>query len=121
MMTLALRRSSAWITAAVLLVLAGALAGSAQAPAGTSALPAGTLAPSDTQRATARRVGRILEEARFAPEHAPLLRAMAVFTLFSVASAGSFYGELRERAWRLAAHGATLAVLAMALWMYWPR
>src|SRR5258706_11059285 len=65
MMTLALRRSSAWITAAVLLVLAGALAGSAQAPAGTSALPAGTLAPSDTQRATARRVGRILEEAHY--------------------------------------------------------
>jgi carboxyl-terminal processing protease len=65
MMTLALRRSSGWITAAVLLVLAGALAGSAQAPAGTSALPAGTLAPSDTQRATARRVGRILEEAHY--------------------------------------------------------
>ncbi len=65
MMTLALRRSSAWITAAVLLVLAGALAGSAQAPAGTSALPAGTLGPSDTQRATARRVGRILEEAHY--------------------------------------------------------
>lgn len=61
------------------------------------------------------------EEARFAPEHAPLLRAIAVFTLFSAASAGSFYGELRERAWRLAAHGATLAALAMALWMYWPR
>src|SRR5882762_8303509 len=51
------------------------------------------------------------EEARFAPEHAPLLRAIAVFTLFSAASAGSFYGELRERAWRLAAHGATLAAL----------
>src|SRR5438477_177806 len=63
MTTLALRRS--WITAAALLVLALALAGSAQAPAGTSPLPAGTLAPSDTQRATARRVGRILEEAHY--------------------------------------------------------
>src|SRR5256885_6849706 len=60
------------------------------------------------------------DEARFAPEHAPLLRAIAVFTLFSAASAGSFYGELRERSWRLAAHGATLAMLAMAVWMYWP-
>src|SRR5437016_4363558 len=28
------------------------------------------------------------EEARFAPEHAPLLRAIAVFTLFSAAAAG---------------------------------
>jgi len=61
------------------------------------------------------------DEARFAPEHAPLLRAIAVFTLFSAASAGSFYGELRERSWRLAAHGATLAMLAMAVWMYWPK
>src|SRR5947208_833189 len=65
MTTLALRRSSGWITAAALLVLALALAGSAQAPAGTSVLPAGTLAPSDIQRATARRVGRILEEAHY--------------------------------------------------------
>jgi carboxyl-terminal processing protease len=65
MMTVPLRRSSGWITAALLLVLALALAGSAQAPAGTSVLPAGTLAPTDTQRATARKVGRILEEAHY--------------------------------------------------------
>src|SRR5438034_273811 len=65
MMTLPLRRSSGWITAAVLLVLALALAGSVQAPAGTSVLPAGTLAPTDIQRATARRIGRILEEAHY--------------------------------------------------------
>src|ERR1700704_5075105 len=65
MMTVPLRRSSGWITAALLLVLALALAGSAQAPAGTSVLPPGTLAPTDTQRATARKVGRILEEAHY--------------------------------------------------------
>src|SRR5258706_3885023 len=65
MMTLLLRRSSGWIPAAVLLVLALALAGSVQAPAGTSVLPAGTVAPTDTQRSTARRVGRILEEAHY--------------------------------------------------------
>jgi carboxyl-terminal processing protease len=47
------------------LVFALALAGSAQAPAGTSALPPGTLGPTDTQRATARKVGRILEEAHY--------------------------------------------------------
>jgi carboxyl-terminal processing protease len=65
MMTVPLRRSSGWITGALLLILALALAGSAQAPAGTSILPAGTLAPTDTQRATARKVGRILEEAHY--------------------------------------------------------
>jgi hypothetical protein len=61
------------------------------------------------------------DEARFAPEHAPLLRAVAVFTLFSATSAGSFYGELRGRSWRPAAHGATLVMLAVAVWMYWPK
>src|SRR5260370_11247719 len=65
MMPLPWRRSAGWITAALLLVLALALAGSAQAPAGTSVLRAGTLAPTDTQRATARKVGRILEEATY--------------------------------------------------------
>jgi hypothetical protein len=61
------------------------------------------------------------EEARFAPEHAALMRAIAVFTLFSAASAWSFYGELRERPWRGAAHGATVLVLGVAVWMYWPK
>jgi carboxyl-terminal processing protease len=65
-MTLPLRRSSGWITAAALAVLALALAGSAQAPASTSTLlPPGAIAPSDSQRATARRIGRILEEAHY--------------------------------------------------------
>ncbi len=69
-MSLILRRSSGWLTAAALLVLALALAGSTPAPAGTSILPPGTLAPTDTQRATARKVGRILEEAHYS--HAAL-------------------------------------------------
>jgi len=60
------------------------------------------------------------QEQRFAPEHAHLVRAIAVFTLFSIVSGASFYGELRERRWRLAAHGATLAVLALVVWLYWP-
>src|SRR5439155_21897292 len=59
------RRASGRIPAAVLLVLHPAPAGSVQAPAGTSVLPAGTLAPTDIQRATARRIGRILEEAHY--------------------------------------------------------
>jgi hypothetical protein len=60
------------------------------------------------------------EEQRFAPEHAHLVRAIAVFTIFSAVSGASFYGELRERRWRGAAHAATLAVLALAVWLYWP-
>ena len=65
-MPLLLRRSSGWITAAVLAVLVLALAGSVQAPASTTTLlPPGAIAPTDHQRATARRVGRILEEAHY--------------------------------------------------------
>jgi hypothetical protein len=59
-------------------------------------------------------------EAQFAPEHGPLLRAVAVFTLFAAAAAISFYGEMVTRSWRFMAHGATLAMLGVAVWMYWP-
>jgi carboxyl-terminal processing protease len=41
-----------------------------QAPASTSILPPGAIAPTDAQRATARKVGRILEEAHYS--RAPL-------------------------------------------------
>jgi hypothetical protein len=60
-------------------------------------------------------------EQEFAPEHAALLRAIAVFTLFAAVSAGSFYGELRERRWRGLAHLATVAMFAVAVWLYWPK
>lgn len=61
------------------------------------------------------------DEARFAPEHSSLMRAIAVFTLFAAVSVGSFYAEQRERRWRLGAHAATLAVFALAVWLYWPK
>jgi len=64
-MPIAMRRSSGWITAAVLAMTALVLAGSVQAPASTSLLPAGAIAPTDPQRATARKIGRILEEAHY--------------------------------------------------------
>jgi carboxyl-terminal processing protease len=65
-MPLPLRRPYGWISAAALAVLALALAGSTQAPASTAALlPPGAIAPTDNQRATARRIGRILEEAHY--------------------------------------------------------
>jgi carboxyl-terminal processing protease len=60
-----LRRSSGWIATSVLTILVLALAGSVQAPASPSMLPPGAIAPSDPQRATARKIGRILEEAHY--------------------------------------------------------
>lgn len=61
------------------------------------------------------------DEARFAPEQPALIRAVVVFTLFAALTAGSFYGEQRERRWRLGAHAATLAMFAVTLWLYWPK
>ena len=61
------------------------------------------------------------EQARFAPEHAALVRAVLVFTAFAAVTAGSFYVEQRERRWRFAAHVATLAMFALAVWLYWPK
>src|SRR5215475_12954429 len=59
------RRSTGWIAASALTILALALVGSARAPASTSILPAGAIAPTEAQRATARKIGRILEEAHY--------------------------------------------------------
>jgi carboxyl-terminal processing protease len=42
-----------------------ALSGSAQVPASTGLLPPGSIVPTDTQRATARKVGRILEDQHY--------------------------------------------------------
>jgi hypothetical protein len=58
---------------------------------------------------------------RLAAEKAPLVKAILLFTLLSAAAGASFYGELRERRWRLPAHAAMLGMLGAAFWMYWPR
>ena len=62
-------------------------------------------------------------QAQFAPEHGPLLRAVAVFSMFAAAAAISFYGEMasRVRPWRFIAHLATVAMFGVAVWMYWPN
>jgi len=57
---------------------------------------------------------------RFAPEHAALLQAIAIFVALAAASAFSFYGDLRSRGWRLAAHAVSLLLLATTIWVYWP-
>jgi len=61
------------------------------------------------------------EQARFAPEHTALVRAVLVFTAFAAVSGVSFYGEQRQRRWRFGAHAATLAMFAVAVWLYWPK
>jgi hypothetical protein len=58
--------------------------------------------------------------ARFAPERLPLARGILVFCLISAASAASFYGELRVRGWRFGSHLALIALLGVAVWLYWP-
>ena len=62
-------------------------------------------------------------ESQFGPEHGPLLRAIAVFSLFAATAAVSLYGEMasRARAWRFFAHMATVAMFGVAVWMYWPK
>src|SRR6185503_2609984 len=61
-----LRRPSGWIAASVLTVLALVLVSSTPLAANTTtALPPGSIVPTDRQRAIARRVGSILEEAHF--------------------------------------------------------
>lgn len=57
---------------------------------------------------------------RLAAEKTPLVRAILLFALLAGAAGASFYGELRERRWRLSAHAGTVAALGAALWMYWP-
>ena len=61
------------------------------------------------------------EQARFAPEHAALLKAIGVFGVFSGVSGASLYGEMRERSWRILAHATTLVTFAVAVWVYWPK
>src|SRR3984885_2682776 len=56
------RRSTAWAAPFVVALMVLALTGSSQAPAGPSILPPNAIAPTDRQRAIARRVGSILEE-----------------------------------------------------------
>jgi len=47
--------------------------------------------------------------------------AIAVFGTLSAVAGISFYAQLRERRWRLAAHAATTVSLCTAVWLYWPK
>lgn len=61
------------------------------------------------------------QEARLAPEKAPLLRAVVLFTILAAVAATSFVGEVRNRSWRPWAHVGLVATLGIAIWIYWPR
>jgi hypothetical protein len=57
---------------------------------------------------------------QFAPERIPLLQAILLFTALAAASAFSFYGDLRTRGWRRAAHAVSALLLVATIWVYWP-
>ena len=60
-------------------------------------------------------------EERLADERAPLVLACTLSVILAGVATTSFYGELRSRRWRFAAHAALTLMIAIALWTYWPR
>ena len=58
---------------------------------------------------------------RLADEHGPLGMACLLSVLLAAIASTSFYGELRRRVWRHAAHAVLALMLAIALWTYWPK
>ena len=59
--------------------------------------------------------------ARLHEERGPLLMACLVTVPLAGIAWASFYGELRTRGWRYAAHAGLVVMLAVALWAYWPK
>ncbi len=58
---------------------------------------------------------------RLAEERGPLRWACLLSVVLATIASTSFYGELRHRGWRYAAHGVLTLMLAVALWTYWPK
>src|ERR1700716_947041 len=72
------RRTAGWIAASMLATLAVLSLAESGGPAGPrppTALPPGAIAPTDSQKATARKIGRILEEAHYS--RAPIDKKMS--------------------------------------------
>ena len=59
--------------------------------------------------------------ARLLEEKGPLLAACVVTIPLAAIAVASFYGELRARVWRFAAHAGLVLMLVVALWTYWPK
>jgi hypothetical protein len=58
---------------------------------------------------------------RLADERRPLLAACLLSVVLAGAAVASFYAEAKRRSWRPWAHGGLLAMLALAVWTYWPK
>jgi len=58
---------------------------------------------------------------RLADERGSLVLACLLSAVLAAIAVTSFYGELRVRAWRNAAHLTLTLALAVTLWTYWPR
>ena len=58
---------------------------------------------------------------RLAEERGPLRWACLLSVVLATIASTSFYGELRHRGWRYAAHASLTLALAVTLWTYWPR
>ena len=61
------------------------------------------------------------EYPRLQSEFPFLLASLAVFSALTVLAGVSFYGQLREAAWRRIAVGALLVALFGVGWSYWPK
>jgi len=58
---------------------------------------------------------------RLSDERGALVSACVLSVVLATMAVTSFYGELRAKGWRLAAHAALALVLAGVLWVYWPK
>lgn len=58
---------------------------------------------------------------RLQDERMPLMAACLVMVVLAGTAAASFYAELKRRGWRAAAHAALLVMLAVTVWIYWPK
>ena len=58
---------------------------------------------------------------RLADEWGSLALHCLMSVILAAIAVTSFYGELRVRAWRYAAHLSLTLALAATLWTYWPR
>ncbi len=59
--------------------------------------------------------------ARLADESVSLTTACLLSAVLAAIASTSFYGELRQRGWRFAAHAVLILGVAISLWTYWPK
>jgi cytochrome bd-type quinol oxidase subunit 2 len=58
---------------------------------------------------------------RIEDEIGPLWWACLLSAFLAAIATTSFYGEVRRRGWRFAAHLGLTLMLAVAFWTYWPK